>query len=356
MALNINNDEIIKLFNSGLSCSAIAREYNCDPETIRLRLKKSGVNTSNIVSNPKCIYCGGDTQKHGKTKRNAIKYKCNSCGKHFNENTLSDIDNRNDRYELIRKMYVEDKMSTVEIAKVLGVTSRVPQIILKNMGVIRTISVAKKGKKIGTKLPVNKVIELYQSGKSTHEIGNIIGFSNSSVINVLKENGVDRDNKYRREHPQLNNIKELYLSGMSMNEVSDKLNIPYTTINANLHKLNIVRTEDKYNLGVPYEEYLKQLPAYKKYKNRVWKLTNNNKLNVLENYDKRALAGTKDGYQLDHRYSISEGFKEGIEPEIIGSIYNLEFIPWEDNLTKGSKCSITKEELIYLYSKATINE
>lgn len=54
-------------------------------------------------------------------------------------------------------------------------------------------------------------------------------------------------------------------------------------------------------------------------------------------------------YQLDHKFSISEGFLNGIPPEIIGSFCNLEVIPYRSNNKKGRKCSITKEELYSLY-------
>ncbi len=40
-----------------------------------------------------------------------------------------------------------------------------------------------------------------------------------------------------------------------------------------------------------------------------------------------------------------EGFRTNIKPEIIGNIKNLEFIPWEENIKKRTKCSITIEEL-----------
>ena len=59
-------------------------------------------------------------------------------------------------------------------------------------------------------------------------------------------------------------------------------------------------------------------------------------------------SGVNGAYHLDHKFSIIEGFKNNIKPEIIGSINNLEFIPWEENLLKRAKCSITKEQLINL--------
>jgi len=50
-------------------------------------------------------------------------------------------------------------------------------------------------------------------------------------------------------------------------------------------------------------------------------------------------------YELDHMFSITEGFLQEIPPEIIGHFANLELIPKETNRTKRTKCSITKEEL-----------
>ena len=77
----------------------------------------------------------------------------------------------------------------------------------------------------------------------------------------------------------------------------------------------------------------------------VWTYTNKNKLESLENYDKWIDCG----YHLDHRYSMIEGFENGIGPEIIGSIHNIQFIPSHDNQVKSRKCSITKNELLLLY-------
>lgn len=63
-------------------------------------------------------------------------------------------------------------------------------------------------------------------------------------------------------------------------------------------------------------------------------------------FDKRGVSGIDGVYHLDHKYSICEGFKNNIDIEVIASMNNLEFIPWEKNLIKKTKCSISKEELI----------
>jgi len=85
---------------------------------------------------------------------------------------------------------------------------------------------------------------------------------------------------------------------------------------------------------------------FKKYRRKVYYWTSKNDLTKLENYDKRALLG----YHLDHKFSITEGFKNNVPPKIIGSIYNLEFIPYNVNTAKGTKCSITLEKLNELFT------
>ena len=64
------------------------------------------------------------------------------------------------------------------------------------------------------------------------------------------------------------------------------------------------------------------------------------------NYDKRGVSGVEGNYHLDHKYSILEGYKNNISPEVIGNIKNLKFIPWEENIKKRTKNSITINELI----------
>lgn len=67
---------------------------------------------------------------------------------------------------------------------------------------------------------------------------------------------------------------------------------------------------------------------------------------LLENYSKRAPSGTTDGFHIDHRVSVWFGFVNGISPEIIGHICNLQMKHWLDNNRKWSKCDITLGELL----------
>jgi TusA-related sulfurtransferase len=98
--------------------------------------------------------------------------------------------------------------------------------------------------------------------------------------------------------------------------------------------------------GVSYNEYLELVNDYKKYKNDVMRITKQQPIHKLINYEKRGNSGVEGAYHLDHKYSIIEGFKNNISPTIIGNMKNLEFITWEENIKKRTKCSITINELI----------
>ena len=66
---------------------------------------------------------------------------------------------------------------------------------------------------------------------------------------------------------------------------------------------------------------------------RVWDITEKNPLHKLRNSKKRGWRK----YHLDHICSIAEGFRNNIEPEIIGRMDNLRFIHWKKNIDKGAK-------------------
>lgn len=252
--IKINNiSEIIELHKEGKSCGEIGKIYNCDPENIRYHLKKNGIDTSLKLNNIQCIYCGGKTQKAGKSN-NKQKCLCVECGKLFNESIIEDSVKRviikKEKHELIKKLYLVDMLSTTEIAANLGLTATGIQTILKLYRITRDISEAQL---------------------------------------------VQKANK----------------------------------------------------IGLTCDEYIARLPVYKRYKQKVTKITRKQPINTLPNFfNKRGKNGVVGAYQLDHRYSTLEGFKNDVLPEVIGNIANLEFISWEENIKKGSKCSITLKELM----------
>lgn len=92
-------------------------------------------------------------------------------------------------------------------------------------------------------------------------------------------------------------------------------------------RLNASLTSDQRMQGIArrngyktYEEYRNTLPEWKKYKIDVWRITNQQPLHLLENYDKRGVNGQDGVYTIDHIYSIKKGFDNKISAEEIGNI------------------------------------
>lgn len=85
-----------------------------------------------------------------------------------------------------------------------------------------------------------------------------------------------------------------------------------------------------------WEEYKEKYPKKKMYKQEVWRHTYKNDLESLEHWDKRGLCGVEGAYQLDHITSVNEGWENGIPPEEIARMDNLQMIPWEENRLKSS--------------------
>jgi hypothetical protein len=97
---------------------------------------------------------------------------------------------------------------------------------------------------------------------------------------------------------------------------------------------------------------LEGMPEFEKYRRSVMKITNQQPLQLLKNIEKRAAYGRSDDpYQLDHRFSVVQGFLQRIAPEIIGNIANLEMLPSVKNNSKGSSCSISLQELLSAFAE-----
>lgn len=89
-----------------------------------------------------------------------------------------------------------------------------------------------------------------------------------------------------------------------------------------------------------------KMPDYELYKRQVWKETNKHK-NSLPNYNLRGQSHINiNAHHIDHRFSIYEGFSKNILPTIIGGVKNLSMINGVENMKKGSKCSVTLEDIL----------
>jgi hypothetical protein len=98
--------------------------------------------------------------------------------------------------------------------------------------------------------------------------------------------------------------------------------------------------------GVPYDQWLIIQSKCKLYSMQVRHHTSQQPLEMLPNYEARGFWT----YHLDHMYSIAQGFRDGVAPEVIGHIVNLRYITMKENLAKNDDCSLTLIELLDAYA------
>lgn len=110
------------------------------------------------------------------------------------------------------------------------------------------------------------------------------------------------------------------------------------------------RCRECYNIN-RYKNSVSSKDGWELYHLLVWKHTTKNYkyyFNIINPFNlKRGQLGSD--YNVDHKFSVSEGFKNNIPPRIIGSVHNLEMINKKENSSKGTKCSIEIDKLFELY-------
>jgi|ADurb_Leu_01_Slu_FD_contig_123_10489_length_6204_multi_3_in_0_out_2_4 hypothetical protein len=88
------------------------------------------------------------------------------------------------------------------------------------------------------------------------------------------------------------------------------------------------------------------LEKYKAYVKKVYTETDRSIKLHGEKIESLSLRGRKFGYQLDHMYSIHEGFNNSIDPKIVGHWKNLKIITSLENIRKFNKSTLTLNELL----------
>jgi len=238
-------------------------------------------------------------------------------------------------------LYTNQNLNTTEISKKIHISKAVAILILKRNGI----------KMFGTKKRPDieiKVVELYKQNtiSSTAEKLSILP---ETVAQILKRNNIDIRKKRNIEKEK--EIIEYYSNNIvSLKEVGIKFDLSLQTISNILQRNNMkIRKNVQIRLRLSdddYKNYLDKLPDFEKYKRKITSLSKKKQVSFLQNYHLKGKAGIDGAYQIDHKYSILEGFKNNIPIEIISHVENLEMIPWRDNLSKQEQCSITLEELI----------
>lgn len=164
------------------------------------------------------------------------------------------------------------------------------------------------------------------TGKTKHQLSQekakkTLSSINESGFSGYKQKGL----KTRSTH--LNNIDEFGRNGYS--QLASKAIV----------KGNLTKAEKGLILDPSVRD------EFYRYKSIVLYLTEKVRHQITKGY-KTGLAGVPGAYHIDHIYSIMNGYKNHISPLVIGSLSNLQMIPWKENLSKHSKSSITIEQLL----------
>lgn len=180
-----------------------------------------------------------------------------------------------------------------------------------------------------------------------------------------KMNLVPRDPKRTLEIAEISRLRMLNGQANMMNSIErdpvkkelDKQKRREKFISGYSSYLNSIRPKDRIEKIRKTHELkgnwtkLEDLNSFRMYGRIVWIITNKS---AKEKYTKEELKtrGKKkenNNTNLDHIFSISDGFKNNILPTIIGSKSNLRLICCSENYKKRTRSDITKEKLFELF-------
>lgn len=267
-------------------------------------------------------------------------------------------------------LYINEKLSSKEAGKLLGIHKGTIIAMVRRRG----FEIRPRGFR---ELPVKEIINLYTKDKKTlTKIMEMFKVSYRIIKRLLNDNNVKTRSaggwKKGLINPKTEDIKRTYLAGNNASETARINGVSPCCVLTILNKYNIERHSIKFmwerlvktirkkrengdydesyirRYGVPYRDMTAYWESLKDYKKLVMFVTRKQNIKTLKNYEKRGSFRQKGAYHLDHKFSIAEGFKQGILPEIIGNINNLEFIPWKENIKKKRKCSILLDNLMEL--------
>lgn len=162
--------------------------------------------------------------------------------------------------ELLKDLF-NKCVSVREISKQLGVCDRAVQRKVKELGLERPKSMKSRIQYDCTY--DKKIIELYEEGKSSTEIGKIVGMSHRSVLNHLQHCGISRrtlsesqfshNNKsFPDELKSFETLYDMYVENrMSKKEIGLLLNVDPSTVNRALKSFGIhVRNNSETKKGM----------------------------------------------------------------------------------------------------------
>lgn len=103
----------------------------------------------------------------------------------------------------------------------------------------------------------DEIIELFNNNKSCYEIGNILNIPKPNILRFLKKLGIDTSKKSKQREDGLGkysqNIIDMYLSGLSENNIAKHFNAGQSSISRILNTSNVItRPKTTYEVDESY--------------------------------------------------------------------------------------------------------
>lgn len=222
--------------------------------------------------------------------------------------------------ELLIDMYVNQGKTQQEIGEYFGCDRKNISYHLKKIG-IKTRSQSET-KKLNSKIniTIQDIIERIEKGKLISEICEEFKVSRKVIYKITSENGYNFKNHKNQTIKQSEFMKENnpIKKGKKRN-YNDVLKAIKTK---NSKYINHIRNIDINSISKKDYSIIARRIAYREFKKEVPK-----------------------GYQIDHKYSVSDGYENKVPLLVISDKSNLRIITKEENNLKGKKSIISIEEL-----------
>jgi hypothetical protein len=170
------------------------------------------------------------------------------------------------------------------------------------------------------------LLKLDESGLTKHQISTIKAKESLSKIDSTGVSGYKKKGQKTRQ-THMNNIDEFGRNGYSL--LATKAIIKGNTTKAEQGQITFENTRAEFY----------------RYKLIVTYLTEKFRKELTTGYI-TGLAGKDNAWHIDHQFSILNGYQQKVSPCVIGHKNNLKMIPWKDNISKHSKCSIDLDNLL----------
>lgn len=226
--------------------------------------------------------------------------------------------------ELI-ELYINQKLSIDKISKIYKCSrSAVTNRLKENNIPIRSLKEARKSKferELGFSLTSEKIMEKINEGMLAIEVAEYFGVGHGTILRTLKKDGIHLS--------QMESYVAFKNSKVSRERWKDKDSPQNKKQRERLRELNKKRIE---KAQLRYETA--HLGSYKEYKRACARIVDQ-------------LFGTDrpEGMQYDHKYSIMDGYKNGVPAPILSHPSNIRLITAFENNSKGNDSIITLEEL-----------